>query len=62
MAIGMVNNEMTKLLKQVETLSTENKILRSHDRTTDKEGQSQNSVWLQGQLKDFKAQIFDLRH
>ena len=55
MAIGMVNNEMTKLLKQVETLSTENKILRSHDRTTDKEGQSQNSVWLQGQLKDFKA-------
>ena len=29
MAIGMVNNEMTKLLKQVETLNTENKILRS---------------------------------
>lgn len=38
MAIGMVNNEMTKLLKQVETLNTENKILRSQlaDRQSDK--------------------------
>lgn len=38
MAIGMVNNEMSKLLKQVETLSTENKILRSNitDRQPDK--------------------------
>lgn len=61
-ALQLMNSEIQKLLISNDKLQKENLALKQMNESLPKHGMNTDNVWINGQLKDAKAQIQDLRN